>query len=120
MRDWSGIDKVKAWLANAIQNPAIALRFLMVMLRVSQISGGGGKGTRTTYLLVLSELSEFVVLQDLAVNVQNNMSLDVLAKAAIETLHRAIAQKAEGATASEFYVISRKPSGEWFTDEHEL
>ncbi len=112
LRDWDPENAAK-WIASAVQQPTIALRFLMSMLRESQVTGGNG--SRSVYHVMAAEMEKFVSLDALAA--AESVARAELENAAINGLKGALERKAQGKPYAEIYVMSRGLDGKLFYDE---
>ena len=113
LRDWAGIEPVRAWLSEVIQDPTVAVAFLRTMLNESHVSGG--RTNRTVYTLLGTALEKFVDLEKLA-ECAELAANDVLEKAAVTKLREAISRKNDAKPYLEIYVLSRDESGNFLTD----
>jgi predicted KAP-like P-loop ATPase len=114
LKDGSGIEKVKDWLAEALKSPKAALALILAMMNESHSSGPGGG--RTVHYLLTDQLNQIADLSLLCENAQS-VANDELAKYAVNTLANAIANNKEGKPYVILYVISEEESGKFIYDK---
>lgn len=112
LRDWDP-KNAASWIAHAVQQPTVALKFLMSMLRESQVTGGNG--SRSVYHVMAAEMEKFVSLD--ALTVAQSVASAELEKAATNGLKIALERKAQGKPYAEIYVMSKSLDGKLFYDE---
>lgn len=107
--------KATAWIGRVIEEPRVALKFLMSMLGETRVSGG--KETRSVFRLMATEMEKFVNLEHLMA--AESVASGELEKAAVNGLKVALERKSKGQPYSKVYVMSRGADGKVFYDEED-
>lgn len=109
LRDWSGANDVREWLAEALLEPRPAMAFLRAMLHETEVSGG--RGAHMFYTLYAKQIEEFTDLGKLAEKAAL-ASTDELERCAVAALQKAVANKKAGEPYEKIYVVSRGTDGQ--------
>lgn len=114
LRKWDTA-KSADWIRRAVEQPQVALKFMMSMLGESQVSGGGG--SRSVYRVMAAEMEKFVDLNLLIA--AESVASEELEKAAVDGLKVALDRKSKGQPYAEIYAMSRGEDGRLFYDERD-